>query len=102
MCFVLWNLKNPLYAVLWHLKISFRLVICRGRVALGQKPDKNPKIAPGERSPGGLFLSGQQFSVREPVERRANVRGIVELPTAYERIRERFHCVAVVTLQFIN
>lgn len=34
---------------------------------------------------GANMLARQQFSRREPVERRANVCAVVELPTAYKR-----------------
>lgn len=59
---------------------------------------------PGTPPPlwGAIALSRQQFSRREPVERRANVGGIIMLPAAYKRIRERLHGVAVVTLQLID
>ena len=43
---VVWGLKNPLMSVIWDLKKGFRPVVCRGRVAPGKKPDKNPKAHP--------------------------------------------------------
>ena len=46
----------------------------------GQKPKTNP---PGERSPGGVFfLSGQNFSIRQTVERFPNMSGIIKFPAA--------------------
>lgn len=47
-------------------------------------------------------LARQQLSRRDSVERRAHVRAVVELPTAYKRVRERLHSVTVVTLQVVD
>ena len=66
----------------------------------GQKPITNP---PGERSPGVSFiLAAQNFRVREPIERIADIGGVIKLPAAYKRIRERLDCVAVERLQDVN
>lgn len=46
-------------------------------------------------------LARQQSSRRELVERRAHVLAVIELPTAYKRVRERLHGVTVVTLQVV-
>ena len=72
MCFVLWNLK-----------ISLRSVICAGRGVPWEKTGQRRKHPP-PMGGGADTLARQQLSRREFVERRANVRAVVELPTAYE------------------
>ena len=72
--------------------------LCRA----GRTLEKN-RTTPGTPPPpikkgGANMLARQQLGVCELVERRANVRAIIELPAAYERIRERLHCVTVVRL----
>lgn len=63
----------------------------------GQKPESPPPWGGGR-----LFLSAQNFCIREPIECIANISGIVKLPAAYKRVRERLDCVAVERLQDVN
>lgn len=47
----------------------------------GQKPITNPRA---NVRPGASFLSVQNFSIRQTVERFPNMSGIIKLPTAYK------------------
>lgn len=80
---------------------SLRSVICRGRVPPERSTAPNPERPPPMWG-GANMLARQQLSRRDSVERRANVRAVVELPTAYKRVRERLHSVTVVTLQVVD
>lgn len=73
--------------------------LCRAGRTLGKN-----RTTPGTPPPygGADPLARQQFSRRDSVERRANVSGIIELPTAYKRVRERLHGVSVVALQVVD
>ena len=74
--------------------------LCRA----GRTLEKN-RTTPGTPPPywgGADPLARQQLSRRDSVERRAHVRAVVELPTAYKRVRERLHSVTVVTLQVVD
>lgn len=73
--------------------------LCRA----GRTLEKN--MATPETPPplwGADPLARQQSSRRDSVERRAHVRAVVELPTAYKRVRERLHGVTVVTFEVVN
>ena len=73
--------------------------LCRA----GRTLEKN-RTTPGTPPPHRRAdpLARQQFSRREPVERRTNVCAVVEVPTADQGIRERLYAVAVVTLQVVD
>ena len=74
--------------------------LCRA----GRTLEKN-RTTPGTPPPyggGADALAGQQLRLRDSVERRAHVRAVVELPTAYKRVRERLHGVTVVTFDVVN
>lgn len=73
--------------------------LCRA----GRTLEKN-RTTPGTPPPnrGADPLARQQLSRLDSVERRAHVRAVVELPTAYKRVRERLHSVTVVTLQVVD
>ena len=55
-----------------------------GGIHLDKNPTQTRKDPPPQRFTGGGRSLFQQSSRRESVERRANVRGIIELPPAYE------------------
>ena len=46
-----------------------------------------------------FILAAQNFRVREPIERIADICGVIEIPAAYKRVRERFDRVAVKRFQ---
>ena len=74
--------------------------LCRAGRTLG-KNMATPETPPPHGG-GADPLACQQLSRRDSVERRAHVRAVVELPTAYKRVRERLHSVTVVTLQVVD
>lgn len=74
--------------------------LCRA----GRTLEKN-RTTPGTPPPlwgGADKLARQQLRLRDSIKRRANVSGIIELPTTNKRIRERLHCVSVERLKVIN
>lgn len=73
--------------------------LCRA----GRTMEKN--MATPETPPpmgGADPLARQQLRRREPVERSAHVRAVVELPATDQSIRERLHGVSVVALQIVD
>ena len=73
-----------------------------GGIHLGERPAKTQNDPPPFYCRGGCNKLTQQTHGGDSVERRAHVRAVVELPTAYKRVRERLNGVAVVTLQVVD